>query len=92
MDPSRWRNHADQAAVARAPLIDWLCEMCTVHRDAPTVAVVDASLQAHRLELLRQDLPGRFLPPATIQGDGPVAATLGEFPNEYPWVDARPLE
>jgi hypothetical protein len=34
-------------------------------------------------ELVRQDFPSRFLPPAANQGDGPVAAALGEFTYEY---------
>jgi hypothetical protein len=33
--------------------------------------------------LVRQDIPGRFLPPAANQGDGPVAAALGGFTHEY---------
>jgi hypothetical protein len=73
-------TYADQAADTCAPLINWLRTACTVRADnqasvvqriAPTVPIVDADLLAHRLELMHQDLPSRFLPPANNQGGGP---------------------
>jgi hypothetical protein len=79
-------------ADACEPLIEWLHSTCNlrpdyqasaVQRDAPTVPLVDPILQARRLELMRQDLPGRFLPPVANVGDSPLAATMGDFTHEY---------
>lgn len=54
-----------------------------VERDAPTVPLVTQVLQAHRHELMRRDLPGRFLSLAANAGEDPVFAALGEFTHEY---------
>jgi hypothetical protein len=85
--------YANQAADACTPLIDWLRTACTAHtgnqpsavrRNAPTVPLMNTSLETHLLELVRQDLSGQFLsgqflPPAANQGNGPVATALGAF-------------